>query len=703
MPLSPFKTHFTLFLLLAILAAFFPLPKTALAATIGKPPSNLGLVGYWPLDDATGYKAGDASGNGNAGTITGGTWTTGKKGGALNFNGSSDYIAASTTPALDMISTDITTAAWIYIAGGAGTYRIIISKNDGLNSPTYEFGLSNGNKLIWYQEFGGSALRTSNTSPSLNTWHHVAFVFNNAAKTGTFYLDGVADGAVSGLLNTETTSAPLYIGVDAPTGVNEQAFFNGKIDDLRLYSRELSATEITALYQSGQVTRKLVSNSGLVGYWPMNEGSGGHAGDSSGNGNTGIITSATWTTGKKGGALNFNGSTNYIVGSQNLGISGDATLTLSLWVKASQWYSNYAAPISIQRYATAQGLSMTLYGGRPALDFYQKRFKADNALSTAEWHFVVMTKTPGLIASTSKIYVDGSLVTGAAYFDVGGDQSPNITDSKPEMGRLDVNLGGGTYAYFNGIIDDVRVYNRALSAAEIAALYTQNETKVNASQNSKMTEGLVGLWSFDGPDVSGATVYDRSGNARNSTLTGSPAPAIGKVGQGMNFTGSGQYTTASGFSEAGTSNRDYTFAAWVRPNSGETDGNIIHMSSRADALGWCLPPMAIVSGYARGYSWNGGGVSVTGTSTISSGVWTHIVNTWDASGGLKIYVNGSLENTTSQATYIASGLSNYLWLAYSTGSCAGDAGDFDGSLDDVRVYSRSLTAAEVYRLYTLGK
>lgn len=669
MPLSPFKTHFTLFLLLAILAAFFPLPKTALAATIGKPPSNLGLVGYWPLDDGTGYKAGDASGNGNAGTITGGTWTTGKKGGALNFDGTSAYF---TTPTLTNVRS---ISMWVYIDGNQPLpgWNYLLDARTGLTNGWFA---DNGIGVDWGTMYiNGSSTAVSWSNIPSDQWFHLYLQANS-----TF--------------TDDITFMARYTNAE---------FLKGKLDDIRVYNRALSDTEISALYQSGQVTRKSVSNSGLVGYWPMNEGSGGHAGDSSGNGNTGIITSATWTTGKKGGALNFNGSSNYIVGSQNLGISGDATLTLSLWVKASQWYSNYAAPISIQRYATAQGLSMTLYGGRPALDFYQKRFKADNALSTAEWHFVVMTKTPGLIASTSKIYVDGSLVTGAAYFDVGGDQSPNITDSKPEMGRLDVNLGGGTYAYFNGIIDDVRVYNRALSAAEIAALYTQNETKVNASQNSKMTEGLVGLWSFDGPDVSGATVYDRSGNSRNATSTGSPAPAIGKVGQGMNFTGSGQYTTASGFSEAGTSNRDYTFAAWVRPNSGETDGNIIHMSSLVGGMGWCLPPLALVSGFARGYSWNGAGVSVTGTSTISSGVWTHIVNTWDASGGLKIYVNGILENTTSQAVYSASGASNYLWLAYASGGCAGEAGDFDGSIDDVRVYSRSLTAAEVYRLYTLGK
>ncbi len=689
MTLKPSKTIFIPLLLLALLAAFFPMPKPALSAGLAKPPNNLGLVGYWPLNDGTGSKAGDASGNGNTGTITGATWTAGKRGNSLDFNGTDQHVIVTASSVLNP-STALTVSAWIKPHAVDAEWGPVVESGGNLNNGTgYYFGYyPGGTTFVFY--VGDGAYDGVTTALPAGQWYYVVGTYSSSGSL-YLYVNGVQVSTNSHTVATISYDSNPFTIAKLDYCCATGHHFDGQIDDVRVYNRALSATEVTALYESGQVTRKSVSNQGLVGYWAMNDGTGTAVGDSSGNGYNGFFSgSVSWATGKRGGAIDFAGGNINSNNSTPFNF-GNNSFSVGAWFKLDTTTS-YKTIVSKGGFWAND--EFVLYANSGVLYFYVdkggvKYYTPTISLATNVWYHAFGVYD----GSNINLYLNGAFVGQTAVSNLNIGNATNLR----------IGSGGGGSDAFDGLIDDVRVYNRALSAAEIAALYAQNETKVNASTNSKMTDGLVGLWSFDGSDVSGSTNYDKSGNSRNATSTGSPVPAIGKIGQAMNFTGSGQYATASGFSEAGTSNQPYTFAAWVKPATGETDGNIIHMSSLVGGTGWCLPPMAIVSGYARGYSWNGGGVSVTGTSTISSGVWTHIVNTWDSSGGLKIYVNGSLENTTSQATYIASGVSNYIWLAYSPAICAGDAGDFDGSVDDVRIYSRALTAAEVYRLYTLGK
>jgi len=102
-------------------------------------------------------------------------------------------------------------------------------------------------------------------------------------------------------------------------------------------------------------------------------------------------------------------------------------------------------------------------------------------------------------------------------------------------------------------------------------------------------------------------------------------------------------------------------------------------------------------------SWNGGAVYSTGVTTPVVGKWYHLATTWDATNGLRLFVNGALDASTPQAVYSASGGSNYLFAALSPGGCAGNTDYFKGSIDEMRVYDRALSAAEVYQLYNSGR
>jgi hypothetical protein len=154
-----------------------------------------------------------------------------------------------------------------------------------------------------------------------------------------------------------------------------------------------------------------------------------------------------------------------------------------------------------------------------------------------------------------RLYIDGVLHSQ----DISVSFAYNGT-ANAEIGRSD-----GT-ALWNGAIDDVRIYNRALSADEIKRLYKIGGTaRINTSIPGP-TNGLVGYWTFDGKDMSGVQAYDRSGNGNHGTLTNGPMRRIGKIGQALEFDGSDDLVNGIG----GTSLNnlaDITVSAWIKSYS----------------------------------------------------------------------------------------------------------------------------------------
>ena len=262
---------------------------------------------------------------------------------------------------------------------------------------------------------------------------------------------------------------------------------------------------------------KPANNLGLVGYWPMNEGTSTQAGDFSGNGKMGTLSTnggsiPTWTYGRRGNALNFNGTNGYV----SVGSAGSGIQTISFWMKAN---------------VTASKKVIDLDGGT---------------------HLVELNSSSQVTATgfaSPTVYVDGS--SASAVVDTGWHHVAITTDTGFAASAMDI--GRVSAGYFNGTIDDVRIYNRALSASEVAKLYANNTSsavRMNAStvalQNGTKlgpANGLVGHWTFDGADTpwssaTAANAIDRSGNANTGTLTSmnrSSAPTIGKLGQALSL------------------------------------------------------------------------------------------------------------------------------------------------------------------------
>ena len=209
------------------------------------------LVAWYKFDEGSGTTAYDSARHHN-GTVYGATWAAGKVGGALNFDGWDNYVAADDDPELN-ITGDITIGAWVNFREGGlmydGSEKAIVSKtvyNGAFNNP-YDFrtSISIEPELAMVRaNYTGHEVTYSDNHISLNSWHYVAVRVENMVTD--FYVDGILTGKSDPA--PRLTSPPTGNDLRLLIGARDDGlFFNGLIDDVRIYNRALSATEIRAI------------------------------------------------------------------------------------------------------------------------------------------------------------------------------------------------------------------------------------------------------------------------------------------------------------------------------------------------------------------------------------------------------------------------------------------------------------------------
>jgi chitodextrinase len=222
------------------------LSASASAATLPTPPADIssGLGLYYKFDEGSGSIANDSSGNGNAGSLLGGTtWTAGKLGQAVNFDGLSGNVTASTTTGLNLSAT-LTLAAWINPSDVSAPYRTIVVKGS-YGARGYGMNLING-KLNFIKVSVKDV--TSSVAISTATWQHVAITWNAATSEVKFYINGALAQTV---IDSSAPTAPLDTDkLLVSLWLNGGSYFAGAMDELRIYNRVLSATDISALYNT---------------------------------------------------------------------------------------------------------------------------------------------------------------------------------------------------------------------------------------------------------------------------------------------------------------------------------------------------------------------------------------------------------------------------------------------------------------------
>ncbi len=671
-------------IIFSLLFIALPTPRTATAAVLARPPSNLGLVGYWNFDEGVGTVAGDSSGNGNNGTLVGGVeWTDGKRGKALKLDGSSGYVNAGNKDSFNFGTQDFSVSFWIKTNDSRSNVGII-NKYGSNGSVTTGFvvRMFNGEVCTHFQDVSSNVAcntTSGNTYVGNNEWNFVTVNYRRSSDA-EFYINGTLKHTV----NISSRSGSISNNANLTFGTHSFRL-DGFLDDVRIYNRALSSGEIARLYSSGQATRKTVSNQGLVGYWSFDEGAGTVAGDSSGNGNNGTIIGATWTDGKRGKALSFDGINSYVdVNLINSGLTGSQTI--SAWMKSNgpptgkphqtvlATDNTYLYGVKLMTYKNINRVGLWVGNGSSAYEAF-----VNANVNDGKWHFV--SGVYDYNAGTVTIFIDG-----VAYSPINSGQ---ITVNISTFGKIGRDYHNSDYSY-NGLIDDVRIYNRALSAGEIQKLYEQSSATINSSQNNKMTDGLVGLWSFDGKDISGTTAYDRSGQGNNGTITGAK-PTIGKIGQALEFDGTNQYVIINDSDNLDVTK--ITMSAWVKGNSwagADRRGVIIKGTYYLTIV-----PTGKIEVFAYGKS--PAGYHSSG-ATLETNRWYHILCTIDQTG-FSIYIDGQLDKFISATGNITVNANN---LAIGS-EWNGLNRFFNGSIDDVRIYNRALSAEEVKQLYLIGK
>ncbi len=216
-----------------------PYSNIASATTDVAPPQPPGMVAAYGFDEGAGTSASDASGNGRTGTlVSGSTWNpSGRFGAALQFNGTTGGVTVADAVPLDLTS-GMTLEAWVYPTSTVVGWRAVISKN---TERYFLMAGSDNNRPVGGGTFtaGGTLnLHASNVLP-VNTWTHLAATFDGTSVR--IFVNGVqvASQAQTGALTTSTGT--LTIGYDAYGEV-----FGGRIDEVRVYNRALTAGEIQA-------------------------------------------------------------------------------------------------------------------------------------------------------------------------------------------------------------------------------------------------------------------------------------------------------------------------------------------------------------------------------------------------------------------------------------------------------------------------
>lgn len=658
-------------------------------AFIGGGNTQKGLVLHLPLDEehynSNTERVTDVSAFENHGTNVGASLASdrmGQSNGAMSFDGTtSSYIQVDDSSSLD-ITDEITMMMWLnpesFNHADGNNYPTPIAKS----SQNYRWFIqTNG---IISERFSGFSDLTTNTSLQTGEWTHVALTYNGTGFT--WYINGEFDAGDSQVGSITTNNDRLVIGNWDEAG--ERAY-KGNISDVRIYNYALTETEIQTLYDAYKPKVSAGSlQKGLVGHWMLDsEGYNSNTEritDKSAYENHGTNSGASLTTDQNGQsdeAMEFNQSDYVNVGSDSSinGIS-DA-VTVAGWIYPGESYSyNYIFSNDRDCCGSYKGYSLRFAGSGPQFKIWDSSSSAHDvtgsSYSMANWYHLAGTYD----GTTQRLYVNGvedgtplswsgSIGTPASYAGTLGA----LASHKGSLG-------------LKGNISDVRIYNRALSAEEIAILAKSYRPKVSAGSLQKgllLDLPLTSKYLKD--ETAGSEIFtDRTPYSLDSQNYGA------SVGEDSSYFVSSDWVQIDGnVGVSGAMSIDFWF------NTPNKNANQYFFDNRDPGSWWFIKNYT--GGTCGSYS---GNICFEGRvyaqdSDWNVNEWTHIAVTDDTSTA-KMYINGELVNSgTGESTSITTNLR--------IGTRYTNSGYFQGNISKVHVYNRALSADEVKLLYDKGR
>ena len=432
---------------------------------------------------------------------------------------------------------------------------------------------------------------------------------------------------------------------------------------------------VTANFSSGS------SGNPLAGNWKLNESFGATSfADSSGNGNTGACSSGscptTGVSGKTGTAASFNGTSSRITIPDSPGLRLNQ-LTVAMWVYPKQVKTDYQ-PLVVKEDSSGAHRNYGLYIAPNSLQLRYSvwagdcatRFGATSAgqLTLNAWNQVAFTYD----GVAGRLYINGIL-----------DSSFTGGSASLCQAAVPVNIGMEMAAFqpFNGVLDDILLYNQALSAGTVASLYNPQ----------------AAYWKLD--EASGAASFADASGSGNTGTCGIACPSMGvggKVGTAASFNGTNDQITIP--DSASLRLNQFTIAMWVYPTQVKTDYQPLLVKADSSGnnrnYGLYIAPGSLRVRYSV---W--GGDCATKFAANSSGqlvlnTWNHIAFTYDGASE-KLYINGNLDSSVAAVSASLCQIA----VPINIGMEATAFQPFKGRLDDIQIYNQALSTVSVSNLF----
>lgn len=669
------------------------------------------MVAWWPLDESSGTIAEELV-NGNDGALANGpTPITGRVAGAYQFDGVNDYISVPDGPTLNIGAAasngagDLSIDAWIRTSSTVGM-QVIVDKRTFTPTRGYSFFVRDG-KLGFQIADGagpGDSCGSSSADPcrtydsgivvATGNWVHVAVTVDRGSPSGVrFYVDGVPTGSTF-----DPTTKPGALANSAPLSIARRsdalAHFTGSIDEVAIFNRALSANEVALIPNVGSNGRCkcLPRPDGLVSWWPADDCL---AKDRVGpNDGTFIGLPTCPSDPKVGGGAWALGPTYIRVASHPSLAFGLRDFSIDGWIKTS----NLDAPI-VQKGIAGRLFSLGVVGGKLRFDACDDQVcstvESAAGVATGDWRFVGVTferigeVSPGYTNVLVTLYVDG-LPDGTAGWVLGHVDS---------LDDLLIGAGGvGPNSFFNGRIDELEIFRRAISASEMRALHDVD--RYGKCKCEEPPPNMIAWWPFD--ETVGPIARDIVAG-HDGSYGGNPVPVAGFIGKALHFNGGTDKVTVPHAPGLVFGTGDLTIDFWVYNQGGLADFHNSFIEKPAP------------SGFAPGmwgvrYEGSGGAhLHVESTApflgvVIPPDVWKHVAITFEQGvpGTIKGYLDGILKATRTPPGPGVYNMSTTTPITIGNSTSGWGPPGLKARLDELELYNRALSQDEILGLVRAG-
>jgi hypothetical protein len=680
-------------------------------------------INWYKFDEGVGLTANNSGNTGTTynGIISGATWTrSGKFDRALSFDAIDDKVDISNSAIINSAPSG-TISLWAFSNNTDSTVDYIYSEDTATNSVLniqktaenkFQFGIKQANGT-WK-----NATVTEALNP--NVWYHIAVTFDTSSKEIRIYINGV-------LKNTQSTwDGTFSSGVDnvlIGDAVDSGTFgWGGYIDEVKIYNFKLSESQIVMEYNGGKSLQAGILSTdesgnrdksssreicvpgdtstcnAPVAEWKFEEASGNKVYDTSGNGLDGdIVNSVERTTGKYGKGVHFDGGTGYInVPHNNLLNPGTGSYSWELWTKIDKWPVDWNDYVTIYQKSTGNMANGYLLSTYPTPEFFSiisnttgTDFQSDSydAKPTGNWYHIVQVWNTD--TNKQMLYINGVLE------DV---DSVGSMDTMNGSTDLIIGAGNGGVANYRGTIDEIRFYDYARSATQVAWSYNKGDPLLNY----RLDECTGTTINNNGATQVNANLTVGAGGTQTATgicLTGSASDAwyngrTGKENSSINLDGNDDYISTTNSVLIAPDTSTYDNVSWsvsIYPTATPTSTTILEKGNEfriiTDSNG-----IPICSYY------NGGWINSSSQATaLTENSWTHIMCTYDGNN-LKVYINAEDKGATSSVSDITSTAAT----ALNIGRSAAGSGYFTGKIDNAKIYGYTLNSLLIKAAYASG-